>query len=215
MNKYKLIHSRIGLEKIICSYWRKKEGGDYHSKSLRSYYKDIYNIDAGMYTYGCFNPKFNFGGTSIEIGRYCSIASGVIRLGANHPLDKISMHPFFYNPLLGFKTKDVTRKKLIIGNGVWIGYNAIILPSCSYIGNGAVIGAGAVVAHDVEAYSVVAGNPARCLKMRFKDSDIQLIEKTKWWDYTPEELMEYYDVLDNCQLFFDLISNRQHNNMNM
>ena len=148
-----------------------------------------------------------FRGGKIEIGKYCSIASGVVRLGANHPTEKISMHPFFYNPSLGFTVKDVERKSLNIGNGVWIGFNSLILPGCTSIGNGAVIGAGSIVTHDVEPYSIVAGNPARVIKMRFSQNDIDIIEQLHWWDWTPQELMRYYDSFDDIPRFFEEYNN--------
>jgi acetyltransferase-like isoleucine patch superfamily enzyme len=80
---------------------------------------------------------------------------------------------------------------------VWIGYNVIILPSCKKIGNGVVIGAGAVVTHDIEPYSVVGGNPARMIRKRFDDDMIRKIEQSKWWENEPKDLSKIFDELEN------------------
>ena len=118
------------------------------------------------------------------------------------------MHPYFYNPALGFGVRDVERNGLNIGHGVWIGYNVLILPGCTSIGNGAVIGAGAIVTHDVESYSIVGGNPASKIKMRFEEGFIEMIEKTQWWNYSPEKLIKYYDkFLDIQALYNEWITN--------
>jgi len=123
----------------------KMDGGMQESKILRIYTKDRYRVDVGMYSYGgCFAPSFNLGG-KVTIGRYCSIASNVHYFGANHPLNYVSMSPYFYNSSFGKKVKDVERNELVIGNDCWIGYGVIITSNCINIGNGAVIAAGAVV----------------------------------------------------------------------
>jgi acetyltransferase-like isoleucine patch superfamily enzyme len=178
------------------------EGGELVSKSIREYITK-YKISVGMYTYGsCFKPYFNTGG-SIIVGRYCSIAENVRYFGANHTLDNVSMSPYFYNPALGYNVKDVTRNTLVIGNDVWIGTGVIITASCHNIGNGAVIGAGSIITHDVLPYSVVAGNPGKLLRMRFTDDIIKMIEDTQWWNYTPDEVMMYYAYMDDPSKFYD------------
>ncbi|MBA4011928.1 MAG: hypothetical protein C0481_08690 [Phenylobacterium sp.] len=77
-----------------------------------------------------------------------------------------------------------------IEGDVWIGHNAIILPGCRHIGRGAVIGAGAIVTHDVASYSIVVGNPARKLRDRFEPALVEAIEATKWWELSIHELRE-------------------------
>ena len=126
----------------------------------------------------------------ISVGRYCSIARGVIRLGANHPLERPSLHPYFYNPSLGYCRDDVERVALTIGHGAWVGFNSLILPSCRCIGNGAVVGAGTVLTHDVEPYAVVAGNPDRVIRRRFDIETIARIEESRWWEFEPDEAYE-------------------------
>jgi virginiamycin A acetyltransferase len=78
---------------------------------------------------------------------------------------------------------------MVIGNDVWIGYEALIMPGVK-IGNGAIVAARAVVAHDVPAYSIVAGNPARVVKKRFADDVIAALEAIAWWDWPIEKITE-------------------------
>src|SRR5690606_28245456 len=78
----------------------------------------------------------------------------------------------------------------VIGNDVWIGYDALIMPGVK-IGNGAIVAARAVVASDVPAYAVVGGNPARVLKRRFTDEDIATLESIAWWDWPVEKITRH------------------------
>lgn len=174
------------------------EGGDKVSKSLRDYYCKKYHVEVGMYSYGgCFVPNFNVGG-KVKIGRYCSFASDVHFFGANHPVESAVMSAYFYNKKFsGFNVRDVHRSEIIIGNDVWVGYGAIILPSCSVIGNGAVIAAGAVVTKNVPPYAIVAGVPARIIRYRFESYTQDKMEKSEWWKLTPEELYKYYDKIES------------------
>jgi len=136
------------LRNPVLSIVKKMEGGEFYSLTLRKIFKEYHKVDVGMYSYGCFKIP-EFGPTTI-IGRYCSFAEGVCIFRANHPLTHKSLHPFFYNPRLGIVNNEkIIRKLIVIGHDVWIGQNAIITPSVSRIGNGAVIGAGAVVTKDV------------------------------------------------------------------
>ena len=150
---------------------------------------------------------FNTGG-KIHIGRYCSIANDVHYFGANHPIECVSTSAYFYNKKFGLDVKDVTRSSLIIANDVWIGYGALITMGCKSIGNGAVIGAGSIVTHDVPPYAIVAGNPAHIIGYRFTVEERKLLEETKWWELSPEEIMKGYeyfgDVLSFCSAIKDL-----------
>ena len=78
---------------------------------------------------------------------------------------------------------------------MWIGQNAIILPSCHKIGNGAVIGAGSVVTKDIEPYTINVGNPARAIKKRFSDEVIKKLEETHWWEMELDELKKHIEQL--------------------
>ena len=93
-----------------------------------------------------------------------------------------STHPFFYNPSFGYVDKLlIERTTIIIGNDVWVGANATILPSVSQIADGAVVGAGSVVTKRVPPFAIVAGNPAKIIKYRFKEETIQKIVQSGWW----------------------------------
>ncbi|MBR3614186.1 MAG: CatB-related O-acetyltransferase [Clostridia bacterium] len=156
----------------------------------------MYNVDVGLYSYGgCFDQSFNLGG-KVTIGRYCSFAANIRYFGANHPMNYVSMSPYFYNKKFSPNVKDIERKHLIIGNDCWIGYGVIITNKCTKIGNGAVIAAGSIVTKDVPPYAVVAGNPARIIKYRFDEEIINEIENSKWWEHTPDECLRYYNLID-------------------
>ena len=84
---------------------------------------------------------------------------------------------------------ELKRTELTIGNDVWIGHNAIILSGVSSIGDGAVIGAGAVLYKDVPPYAVVLGNPARVVRYRFSAEKIEELLESKWWEKSIDELL--------------------------
>jgi len=178
------------LREIIQSRVARKEGGEMFSQTLRKIFHTYHCIDIGMYSYGgCFTLRNVPSGTLI--GRYCSFAQNIKILSGNHPLKNKSLHPFFYNPYFGYvDTLLITRSKLIIENDVWIGENAIILPSVSKIENGAVIGAGSIVTKDVPPFAVVAGNPAKIIQYRFSQEIIDQILESPWWDKDIKELKE-------------------------
>lgn len=182
-----------------------QEGGEMRSTTLRAQYKNKYNVSVGMHSYGgCFAPDFNTGG-HVVIGRYCSLAKNIHYFGANHPMDHASTSPYFYNRRFGFDVKDVERSTLTIDHDVWIGYGTIILSSCKTIGNGAVIGAGAVVTKDVPPYTIVAGNPARPIRKRFDEETVEKLEASRWFDLEPEQLMELYGVMGDPAGFAEQI----------
>ncbi len=132
----------------------------------------------GRYSYGALNVVgYGGSGESIEIGEFVSIASGVVfHLGGDHSVDKLSTFPFGvyalgmpYDPL-----ESVTKGPVIVHDDVWIGYRALILSGVE-IGQGAVIGAGSVVAKSIPPYTVAVGNPARVIKYRFSSEIIQIL----------------------------------------
>lgn len=102
---------------------------------------------------------------------------------------------FFFNPKLGLvETEQITRKHLTVGNDVWIGCNAIILPSVTKIGDGAVIGAGSVVITNVPPFAVVFGNPATIIKYRFSSDIITGLLEAKWWTKSIDEIIANREI---------------------
>ena len=134
------------------------------------------------------------------IGKFCQIASGVefIMNDANHQMNAVSTFPFY--TLEGWdmqppKAEDMPFKgDTVIGNDVWIGQNAVILPGVQ-IGDGAIIGANSVVGRDIEPYTVAVGNPVRPIRKRFDDELTALMLEWKWWDKPVEEINRLIPLL--------------------
>ena len=139
------------------------------------------------------------------IGRFCQIAAGVefMMNDANHQMSAVSTFPFY--TLEGWEAEapapdDMPYKgDTVIGNDVWIGQNAVILPGVR-IGNGAIIGANSIVGSDVASYTIVAGNPARPIRRRFDDELLDLMERFKWWDKDIEEINRLIPLLTSSDL---------------
>ncbi|MFL0414207.1 type B chloramphenicol O-acetyltransferase [uncultured Sphingomonas sp.] len=135
------------------------------------------------------------------IGSFCSIGSGAAFIMAGnqgHRSDWISTFPFFWMPDVpcfagaanGFQPAGDT----IIGNDVWIGSEAVIMPGVR-IGDGAIIGTRSLVTRHVEPYAIVGGNPAKVLRKRFDDADIARLLELRWWDWSDAELREAMPIL--------------------
>lgn len=171
--------------------------------------KNQNEINIDKYTYGV-STNNTYSKLVEKIGAFCSINStAIIGTLGNHPIHLVSTHPFFYNTKFGFvEEKDdyVTMKskngKIKIGNDVWVGSNAIILPGVT-IGNGAIIGAGSVVTRDVPSYAIVVGNPARILKYRFSEETIKKIEKIAWWEWDDDKIKENIQLFKYPELFIE------------
>ena len=132
-----------------------------------------------------------------ESGKFCSIACGAKFLfnSANHTLSSLSTYPFpiFFDEW-GLEKSDVAaawdrKGDIVIGNDVWIGYEAVILAGVT-IGDGAVIGARAVVTKDVPPYAIVGGVPARVIRSRFTEETVKALLRLKWWDWPAERIQE-------------------------
>ena len=143
-----------------------------------------------LYHYPINNEK-------LIIGKFCSIACGAKFLfnSANHTLKSLSTYPF---ALLfdewNMNKKDVAsgwdnKGDIVIGNDVWIGYKAIILAGVK-IGDGTIIGTGALVTKDVPAYSIVGGVPAKIIRKRFSEDIINELEILKWWDWPKQKIAQ-------------------------
>lgn len=130
---------------------------------------------------------FDFIGDRLIIGKFCSIAAGARFLmnGGNHHVATMSSYPFsiFGNGWEAAAPESWPYKgDTRVGNDVWIGYGATILPGVT-IGDGAVIGSLSVVASDVPPYAIVGGNPARVIRHRFDDATIARLLELRWWDW--------------------------------
>jgi acetyltransferase-like isoleucine patch superfamily enzyme len=146
----------------------------------------------GRFTYG--QPEiWHWGeGAKLSVGKYCSIAPDVkILLGGNHRVDWVTTYPFnvFTNKAKNINGHPHSNGDVIIGNDVWIGMGAMILSGVS-VGDGAVIAARSVVTKDVPPYSIVGGNPARVIRLRFDQSVIDRLCKTVWWNWPAEKIEE-------------------------
>ncbi|MFM7052531.1 MAG: CatB-related O-acetyltransferase [Planctomycetota bacterium] len=135
----------------------------------------------------------------VVIGRYCSIGPRVLIANQNHPIARLSSSAAFYDPAMGFVGTQTLapRGVTVIGHDVWIGANASILPGCRKIGHGAVIGAGAVVTHDVPALAIVVGNPARVIGERYSESIGRQWLGSRWWTLAPQEICDV-GARDDC-----------------
>ncbi|HEX6993402.1 MAG TPA: Vat family streptogramin A O-acetyltransferase [Gammaproteobacteria bacterium] len=144
---------------------------------------------------------FPFIGDKLIIGKFCAIARGVrfIMNGANHKLSGISTYPF---QIFGGGWEKVMpeisdlpyKGDTVVGNDVWIGYEALIMPGV-HIGNGAIVSSRAVVTRDVPAYTIVGGNPATPIRKRFSDDAIAKLEAVAWWDWPVEKITRHLDVI--------------------
>lgn len=147
--------------------------------------EDFKGVNIGDFTYGW--PELLFWTDECKIGKFCSFAAGVkIFGGGEHRIDCVTTYPFPIMSNIFPFVKDVgdyptSKGPTVIKNDVWIGANALILSGVT-IGNGAVIGAGALVSKDVPDYAVMGGNPARLIRYRFSAEQIKKLLQIRWWD---------------------------------
>lgn len=136
------------------------------------------------------------------IGKFCSIACGAkfIFTSANHTLSSLSTYPFpIFFEEWGLDKKNITnawdnKGDIVIGNDVWIGYEAVILSGVT-IGDGAIIGARAVVTKDVPPYTIVGGVPAKPIRKRFSEEMIASLLEIKWWNWSKERIAENINAI--------------------
>ena len=144
------------------------------------------------------NVLYTAGPEKLVIGKFCAIATGARFLlsSANHPMLGSAAFPFFIfggtwlEKTAEFLPRIPSRGDTIIGNDVWIGREAVIMPGVT-IGDGAIIAASAVVVSDVAPYTTVGGNPARPLKKRYSDQDIDRLLRIAWWNWPVEAITEH------------------------
>lgn len=161
---------------------------------------ELFETDNVLYNY-------NHSKVKLVIGKFCAIAANVhFIMTGDHKLDAISTYPF---PIFqhgwesAFNVHDLPVKgDIIIGNDVWLGYDSLIKNGVT-IGNGAIIAARAVVVKDVPAYSIVAGNPAKVVKMRFDQTTIERLQNIAWWDWDIAKINQNLALI--CNLDVDLL----------
>ncbi|MBU0729177.1 MAG: CatB-related O-acetyltransferase [Proteobacteria bacterium] len=165
-------------------------------KSLQERYPQY---EFGRETYGHLQVHSWGEGATLKVGSFTSIAPGVqIFLGGEHRLDWVTTFPFnsFWAEAKNLFGHPKTKGDVLIGNDVWLGAESLIMSGVT-IGDGAVIGARAVVTKDVPAYAVVAGNPAIVVKRRFDDKTIQRFLVVKWWGWSDSRIKEALPLLLN------------------
>ena len=152
-------------------------------------FEDVANFEKNV------KYHFDFIGDKLIIGKFCQIASGAtfIMNGGNHVTEGVSTFPF---QIFGEGWSDAmdgkaypTKGDTVIGNDVWVGYDATIMPGVN-IGHGAIIASKAVVTKNVPPYAIVGGNPAKVVKMRFSESEIEKLLEMAWWDWPIEKVTE-------------------------
>lgn len=171
--------------------------GDYTYFDDRRYGPEKFEENNVLYNYDYAKVK-------LVIGKFSAIAAETkFIMTGDHKLDAISTYPFpiFKNGWeSAFNITDLPVKgDIIIGNDVWLGYDALIMNGVT-IGNGAIIATRAVVVKDVPAYSIVAGNPAKVVKMRFDDTTIERLQKLAWWDWPIEKINQNLKLICNLDL---------------
>lgn len=175
------------------------------------------NIIVGDYTYyddidgaedfeKCVTHHYAFLGDKLIIGKFCAIAKGVqfVMNGANHRMGSVTTYPF---NIMGGGWEKCTptldelpmKGDTVIGNDVWIGQNATIMPGV-HIGDGAIVAANATVTKNVAPYHIVGGNPAGVIRQRFDDELIEYLLRLKWWDWPPEKISEHLEILCSADL---------------
>lgn len=141
---------------------------------------------------------------NVSIGRFCAVAQDCFLISTSHRMDLVALQVSFQSEI--FPDLELKRSNtIVVGDNVWLGKSVIVLPGV-VIGNGAVVGAGSVVTKNVEAYSVVAGNPAKFIRFRFDADQIKRIESSNWTSLHPSELVGYRDFFELKNLDFNFPS---------
>ncbi|GIL25263.1 CatB-related O-acetyltransferase [Actinocatenispora comari] len=144
------------------------------------------------------NVLYAYGPERLVIGKYCAIATGTrfLMAGAAHLTMGVSTYPFtmfggrWTEQTLDIVTSMPSRGDTVVGNDVWFGYQATIMPGVT-IGDGAIIAAGAVVTGDVAPYTIVGGNPAKPIRQRYDDAAVERLRRAAWWDWPVELVTEH------------------------
>jgi virginiamycin A acetyltransferase len=187
------MHPRVGFLKPLVEA-ENVEIGDF------TYYDDPAGPD--RFLERCVLHHYPFVGDRLVIGKFCALAEGMrfIMNGANHAMSGFSTYPFNifgHGWERGFEQaswEKENRGDTVVGNDVWIGMEAVIMPGVR-IGDGAIVGAKSVVTHDVPPYAIVAGNPARIVKMRFDEETVRRLLALTWWDWPADRIGRNLDAI--------------------
>lgn len=132
---------------------------------------------------------------SAMIGKYCSISWYTTVGAVNHHFDTVTSHAFPVRGRFGLCETEgsMPEKVTTVGNDVWIGCNAVILPGVT-VGDGAIVAAGAIVTKDVPPYAIVAGSPARILRYRWDEKTVERVAALQWWNWDDETIKSHLDL---------------------
>jgi virginiamycin A acetyltransferase len=183
---------RVPAVRVICMI----EGGQMWSRTFRELMAEHCGVEIGDYSYGpCLWPGGLPHGT--RVGNYCSLADEITVFRRNHPTERRSQHPFFFNRALGLLSHDSipgeADNPLVIGHDVWIGHGVTVTPGCKRIGDGAIVAAKALLSSDVPPLAVVGGVPARVIRWRFAPSVQRAWLQSRWWLESIESLAPRVD----------------------
>jgi virginiamycin A acetyltransferase len=192
------MHKRVGFLKPLVTA-ENIEIGDF------TYYDDPDGPD--LFQEKCVLHHYPFIGDKLIIGKFCAIAEGArfIMNGANHAMSGFSTYPFNIfgeGWEVGFDPATWQRElrgDTMLGNDVWIGMEAVILPGVT-IGDGAIAAAKSVVTHDVPPYAIVAGNPAKVVKRRFDQRTIDRLLKVAWWDWPVDKITRNLNAIRGADI---------------
>lgn len=203
---------KIGILQDLQYYWHallKKMRGKMikdshiHKTSKICAGSQIVDSEFGKYSYCGYDCII----LNCKIGSFTSIASNVNIGRESHTIEWASSSPVFCSDKIVIKKKfsnfeRVKAPKTILGNDVWIGQGSQIKAGIK-IGNGAVIGMGSIVTHDVPPYEIWAGCPAHFIRKRFDDETISVLERSKWWDWEDEKIKKHAKDIKDPRKFVE------------
>lgn len=189
-NLFKLPQTVVSFVETPSSGAMLIEAKRYQTSVFTNQNKQYSRFAIGDWTYG--KPVIYYWNeqTELRIGKFCSIADGVkILLGGEHGTDWVSTYPFksLFRAAREAAGPMATKGNVTIGNDVWIGSDVLVLSGVN-IGDGAIVGGGSVVCKDVAPYSIVAGNPARQIRLRFDETKINSLLKIAWWNWPVDKI---------------------------
>jgi acetyltransferase-like isoleucine patch superfamily enzyme len=194
-----------GIRHVI--FWAIRRIDDRNEEFTRAVMTDVFDVEVGRYTYGAFQIDGSIA-TGTRIGSFCSVAPGVRLGGSHHPLSYVSTHAFLYVANRGFVAENdwelmrEANKPVVVEDDVWLGADAVVLPGVR-VGRGAVVAAGAVVTHDVPAYAIVAGVPARLVRRRMDEERARRLAGIDWPAWSDETIKDRLDAFYDVDVFLE------------